>query len=373
MAFGDELMAASVRPNFNNIESQPGSYVVCEAEAAGLTVFSDVGAVRRMETEAIEAFTSLPKRGMEIGGVLLGRTEADGRLIIEDYEPIPCEHRRGPSYLLSEKDKQLFGERILHWRAVGRLRVIGLYRTNTRTGFAPAEEDIALLTEHCPGGQGVFLLVQPALSRPSTAKLFVGDGDSDQGFEFPLHPSGPASARFRLVKGIAPVSVTAPVESPSATVPLPIEVPSATVPLPIPAEARQVAEESVASPLPEQVIEVPQSRRTISKAVVSRWLTAVAAVSILAAVLLGLQVWRSSRQTVEARQAPIGLTVAWSDGSLHLRWDRNSPVLPQATRGLLWIVDGQRRQLILLDSRQLHQGSIQYWPVSRDVEFQLQL
>jgi len=356
-------MAASVRCSFPNIESRPGSHLVCEAGAAGLTVFSDLNAVRRLETEAIEAFTALPKRGLEIGGLLLGRTEADGRIIIEDYEPIPSEHRRGPSYLLSEKDKQLFRERIVHWKTAGRLSIIGLYRSNTRTGFAPGQEDVALLAEHCPAGQGLFLLVQPALGKPSTARLFVGNGWSDQGFKFTLHPSELASGRVRLVEAIGHVGG-----------PVPVEAPPAIKPLVRLADAAQVAESSATCPLPEQVTENQQSGRTIRKTIrSSRLAAALAAVLIMATGLLGLLTWRSSRHGLEAKPAPIGLTIGWSDGSLHLRWDRNSPVISQAKRGIVWIVDGQRRQLMLLDSRQLQQGSIQYWPESRNVEFQLQL
>ena len=353
-------MAASVRPSFPNIESPPGSYLVCEAEAAGLTVFSDLDAVRRLETEAIEAFTVLPKRGLEIGGLLLGRAEDEGRLIIEDYEPIPSEHGRGPSYLLSEKDRQLFGDRIVHRRNGGRLSVIGLYRSNTRTDFAPGKEDVALLAEHCPARHGLFLLLQPALAKPSTARLFVGDSQIDQGFEFPLRPARLASGRFPLVEAVGPDAGTAPVQAPPAT-----------KPMPLPPVVAPIAQDTVR--LPEQVTEGQQSRRTMPKSIRLSWLAAVIAVPIMATGLLGLQMWRSSSRNLEARPASMGLTVAWSEGSLHLRWDRNSPLMPKAKRGIVWIVDGQRRQLMILDSRQLHQGSIQYWPETRDVEFQLQL
>lgn len=351
-------MAASPKPSFPNIESAPASYLVCEVRDAGLTVSSNLDVVRRLQIEVMEAFKALPKRGMEIGGLLLGRTEDDGRLVIEDFEPIPSEHRRGPAYLLSEKDKRLFGERILHWQSAGALDVIGLFRSNTRAGLAPSEEDIALLAEH---PQGVFLLVQPASGKASTATLFMGERLVDRGFDFPFHPSGFTSGRFQVAQASAPVRPTAPAESPSATKPSPI--------LALPPEA---APGSAAS---ASIVDEKEGRtvRRTPKPISLIWLAAVAAVAVLATGMLWLRMWHSGSRGPEARLAPIGLTVAWSDGSLHLRWNRNSPLIPRAKRGVVWIVDGQRRQLMLLDSRQLNQGSIQYWPDGREVEFQLQL
>src|SRR5262245_25892030 len=49
-------------------------------------------------------------RGVETGGLLLGRTRREGnRLIvqIEEIEPVNCEHVVGPSFMLSATDRQM--------------------------------------------------------------------------------------------------------------------------------------------------------------------------------------------------------------------------------------------------------------------------
>ena len=66
--------------------------------------------VDRLRGLTIDAFLSLPKRGVEIGGFLLGKIESADPLMIsiEGFEPVPCEHKYGPSYVLSEADRGHF-------------------------------------------------------------------------------------------------------------------------------------------------------------------------------------------------------------------------------------------------------------------------
>jgi TonB family protein len=59
--------------------------------------------------------------------------------------------------------------------------------------------------------------------------------------------------------------------------------------------------------------------------------------------------------------------------SLHLQWNRDSPLIRGALRGVLWIGDGSQRRQIDLKAEDLKQGSIQYWPSSSDVDFKLEV
>ena len=85
-------------------------------------------AIRRRAMEGIhqevsEAFTAAPHRGAETGGILLGRREED-RIVVEDFEPVPSDHRFGPSYRLSDNDRELLQRNIAvvpQWRAAGPL------------------------------------------------------------------------------------------------------------------------------------------------------------------------------------------------------------------------------------------------------------
>ena len=59
-----------------------------------------------MAAEIMRGFGAVPKRGAEVGGMLLGTIEAGRSTIvrIEDFDPVRCSYTRGPSYLLTDAD-----------------------------------------------------------------------------------------------------------------------------------------------------------------------------------------------------------------------------------------------------------------------------
>ncbi len=93
-----------------------------------------------IEQEVAEAFAAVPRRGAETGGILLGTRDGD-RLVIEDFEPVPCEHRFGPSYRLSDADREGMAESVAWFRACAQpgLSVLGYYRSHTLPDFALTE------------------------------------------------------------------------------------------------------------------------------------------------------------------------------------------------------------------------------------------
>lgn len=77
-----------------------------EPTGLGVRVVMDFDALDRTLAEALQGFGVVPKRGAEVGGILLGSFELDAAkaVRIRDVEPVPCEYRFGPSYLLSDVD-----------------------------------------------------------------------------------------------------------------------------------------------------------------------------------------------------------------------------------------------------------------------------
>ncbi len=121
-----------------------------------------------------EAFTAAPHRGAETGGILLGRREED-RLVIEDFEPVPSDHRFGPSYRLSDNDRELLRE-TLQWsrnEAPPGLSVLGFYRGHTLSEFALSQEDEDLLRSEFAGDEDLVLLVRPGLMGSSPEDFFI--------------------------------------------------------------------------------------------------------------------------------------------------------------------------------------------------------
>ena len=62
---------------------------------------------------------AVPKRGAEVGGILLGTTEQQGDhtvVKVEDFEIIDCDRASGPSFILSYEDRAGFEESMQRWR-----------------------------------------------------------------------------------------------------------------------------------------------------------------------------------------------------------------------------------------------------------------
>ncbi len=126
--------------------------------------------VDKLLVEIMKGFGSIPRRGAEVGGLLLGKSETkDGelRVRIEDFYPVSCEHIAGPSFQLSEKDLQDLAAGIDHFRNSSdpeALSVIGQYRSHTRDGLAISDDDIDLMDAHLPGDGDIMLRVKPFMN-----------------------------------------------------------------------------------------------------------------------------------------------------------------------------------------------------------------
>jgi proteasome lid subunit RPN8/RPN11 len=165
-------------------DSQPGietDYV--EWSAPG----SPSIAIRRRVMDGIhqevgEAFAAVPRRGAETGGILLGTRDGD-RLVVEDFEPVPCEHRFGPSYRLSDADREAMAESLEWFRACARpgLSVLGYYRSHTLPDFALSEADEELLRAHFADPENVVLLIKPSRIGATLADFFIRrDGNVEE-------------------------------------------------------------------------------------------------------------------------------------------------------------------------------------------------
>ncbi len=126
-----------------------------------------------VQGEVVSALNAVPRRGAETGGLLLGRWSGN-ELSIESFEPVPCEHRFGPSYQLSKADMQVLDETCLRFRAGPRdgLAIVGFYRSVTRPVFGLAAEDQRLFSTYFPDPRHVLLLIKPSRLQPGVADFF---------------------------------------------------------------------------------------------------------------------------------------------------------------------------------------------------------
>src|SRR5258706_995842 len=154
----------------------PGDYMWAPP-GKPVSVHIDLDVVDRIAAEAMRGFGAVPKRGAEVGGLLLGTIEPGEPAIvrIEDYQPIQCGYRRGPSYLFTAEDRAAFEDACESWMpdASRPSYAVGYFRSHTREGLALAPEDLELMDRHFPAPENVALLIKPFATKVSVGGFFV--------------------------------------------------------------------------------------------------------------------------------------------------------------------------------------------------------
>lgn len=294
----------------------------------------------------IEAFNSWLEEssdaGEEVGGILLGsvehREDAGPVVRIENFEPIRIEHRRGPTYTLTEKEKDRFGGEITGAERRTRLTAVGLVRSHIRRGLYLDIADAALFRRYVPNPAGVFLLLSAG---PEPVGGFFWDaGDLQKQAPYARFPLD----RQRLERISEPLVTNARKETPR------------------PAPVRRA--------LPLQTTK--RERRAPRRFELVRW---SALLGVAAAVFLTIALWHESRATPPPKPARIGLglNVARQGDHLRLTWDPRSPLVVQASAGTLWIDDGIQHTRRDLNRAALLKGAAAYEPISADVNFALEV
>ncbi len=183
-----------------------------------------------IENEVMRGFNALPKRGAEVGGILLGSRNANG-IVIEEYEPVLCEYRFGPSFQLSESDERGL-ENLLEQARGGGLRPVGMYRSSTSPEFGLTPADEQLFQKYCGDPGQVLLWIKPRRLQHSEADFFVWregklvEASSPQPFPFAKVLSPGAAT------GAPPPAEPAQAGPPRAPEPVPAVAPKPAAPTP---------------------------------------------------------------------------------------------------------------------------------------------
>jgi len=325
-------------------------WLIWEVPGKPVSVRLSRDVVARLSMAVREGFKALPRRGLETGGLLIGTKKSDnGRVVIavDDFEPVESEHAAGPSYLLSEADRRLLEARIAA-RSVGKAAsVVGFYRSHTRRDFAITPEDDLVFSQYFRNSSNVFLLIKSNESAPPTAGFVIREAgrilSTSPYRQFPLDPS------------VIPPTAQ---DEPAAALPVSAHEISHELPRPAPIEETRPARPS-SSPRPG-----PASR--------PNWPVWLAAGAVVLGVSLSLEIpKRHSGPLPPQPKASLGLAVTSSGGGLRLSWDHQ--VSSHFGNAVLWIHDGTDQQRIELDSHELSQGSVAYFPRTNDVNFRLDL
>ncbi|MGA2595641.1 MAG: hypothetical protein ABSH09_01385 [Bryobacteraceae bacterium] len=347
----------------------PGVYL-WEPPGKTFAVRLSFDVVDRMLQDVMRGFGAVPKRGAEVGGVLLGRVGKGEKTIvtIDDFETVPIAYKRSPSFLLSDEDAKAFDGVVQRTRngADPLLRPVGYFRSHTREGVGLGPEDAALMAQHFPEPDSVALIVRPFASRVSQAGFyFKENGQFPAGLpllEFPfrrreLDPDSPPPSRAARPADRHPLG-SSPGEQREHK-PLGYEPPAGVQRGPTPGfddAASGYASENK-----------PKSR--------NGWVwVPLSFIFLLLGVLLGFQAALSMRPQLPAGSNEpynLSVTVTQNGGNLQIKWDRQALAIRTAQKGLLTIEDGTYTKPVPLNASELQSGSVVYPPQSKQVRFRL--
>lgn len=125
----------------------------------------------------VEAFYSVPRGGVEIGGVFFGVYLGDS-LHIHTYRPVNCQYLSGPSFKLSTDDKKglssVVGLPASDAKLSG-LSAIGWYHSHNRSEIFLSPDDLQLHREFFPERWQIALVLRPVHLQPTRAGFFFRD------------------------------------------------------------------------------------------------------------------------------------------------------------------------------------------------------
>jgi hypothetical protein len=315
-------------------------WLVWEVAGKPVSVRLSPDVVSRLGMAVREGFKALPRRGLETGGLLIGtKREMGNRVVVEvdDFEPVESEHAAGPSYLLSNADRRLLEARIAAREARARnTSIVGIYRSHTRRDFAITVEDASLFSSYFRKASDVFLLIKSNDGGPPTGGFIIREGGKVLSY------------------------------SPYAQFPLDL-----TIGIPAARETSVCSVETPpAPPRAAQIVQLPAPRRTTRKMRWPIWLATAGAMALAVGLPFGIQ--RRIPGSIPVKPAlSLALNVTNTGNGLRLSWDHQSS--RHAGQAVLWIKDGPEEQRFELDSKQLKEGSVVYWPRNGDVNFRLEL
>ncbi len=336
--------------------------------------------IDRIIPEVMRGFTSLPRRGAEVGGLLLGRITPGARLeiTVQDVEFVPCEYLSGPSFHLSGKDTEGLEEALSRRGVDEALTVVGCFRSHTRKDLFLDDQDVGLFAKYFSSPGNVFLLIKPYATRASTAGFFFWeDGEVQRDVCYQEFPFG----RRELGGGDPRTAMRQRGETayPRQAVPLvervqPSSQPSAQPDRPPEPESPSAPALSRSGGLSILAAPPPPVEPGISTATNKRWLWVPALLLVAAAGgFLGLQYSKKSQIGENGGPLPLKLAVYENQSQLDIVWDRLSPTVTNARSAVLTIQDGNFRRDLELTPNQLRDGRVRYSRITGDVSVRLEI
>ena len=113
--------------------------------------------------QGVAGYRRLSRGGVEVGGILFGIREAE-KVRILATQPIACEYKSGPSFVLSDKDKSRLRDQLTQAASSENLKdfkVVGWYVSHPRGSVALSDRDLDVFNEFFPDVWNVTLVMKP--------------------------------------------------------------------------------------------------------------------------------------------------------------------------------------------------------------------
>lgn len=353
---------------------------IWEVPGKSVVVHFPLQVIERLSAEIMRGYGANPKRSPEVGGVLIGTVQEGSPTVVrvDDFEAVPCEYRRGPSYVFTDDDSGPFQA------AASRPDRVGYFRSHTREGLTLTPEDLDLLNHFFDGPFYIALLVKPYATKASIGGLFVReDGvfpvQTPREFPFRLQeltgaeppPRRPLTERRPKLRDLDPSAP--PRRRPGSYGETPGETPPGETLGEAPQPQPEVAPESLNSgfsgeetPLLNGPAYAIRPRSSFS------WAWVFFSVLLL---LLGVAVGFETSVSFGSKPAEAGyalsMSVSKANDNLNVRWDPQSPVIRASAHAVMEIEEQGITKPVPLDGGQLQAGLLIYRYATNSVRFKL--
>src|SRR3569623_694383 len=125
------------------------------------------GLLTSLEILAMDGLLAMPRVGLGVGGLLLGRRE-EGMIEVLRSVEIPCSHALGPSFLLTAAEMKALVP-LPESDDDPPARIVGWYCSRTQKHMGLTEHDHRLFDSFCPEPWQTLLLIHPAKGHPTKA------------------------------------------------------------------------------------------------------------------------------------------------------------------------------------------------------------
>lgn len=359
----------------NQVQTPP--HYIWEVAGKPVSIQVDFDVIDKLAMEVMRGFGAVPRRGAEVGGLLMGSIEVGDKLLVrvEDFVPVPCDYMRGPSYLLTENDEARFAQTVEQTRQTSdkRLYAIGFYRSHTRDGLSLSDEDLEMHAKYFGDPTNVILLVRPYATKSSVGAFFFEESGGfrreSSYLEFPFR-------RRDLGGGASPSARSVSPEEPART----------TVGENVRETAGQPSALATDPSDPRDWLKTRGQQDPDNAAETSngsarfrgKWVwVPLSFVFLLLGVIIGFQAAlvlnRGEVQKIAQQSLTLSLTAQLESGKVVIRWDRRSAAVQNARGGTLRIQDGDFIKTVNLDAKQLQNGSVIYMTADSRVSFRLEV